>query len=114
MISLINSKNQDYNYLISNVHDLIKVKQKTNSLSKKLQNWPQLEFKDFLKELKKQKVKLSLSEQSEWMQYFNEQKQKANDLQTQITQTNREIDRMVCDLYGLTDEEIKIVEESVG
>ncbi|MDZ7775968.1 MAG: hypothetical protein U5L09_10435 [Bacteroidales bacterium] len=67
-----------------------------------------------LKELKKQKVKLSLSEESEWMQYFNEQKQKANELQTQITQTDREIDRMVYDLYGLTDEEIRIVEESVG
>ena len=67
-----------------------------------------------MKELKKQKVKLNLSEESEWMQYFNEQKQKANELQTQITQTDREIDRMVYDLYGLTDEEIKIVEESVG
>ena len=60
------------------------------------------------------KVKLSLSEESEWMQYFNEQKQKANDLQSQITQTDREIDRMVYDLYGLTDEDIQIVEESVG
>ena len=29
-------------------------------------------------------------------------------------QTDREIDRMVYDLYGLTDEEIKMVEESVG
>ena len=48
------------------------------------------------------------------MQYFSEQKQKANDLQTQITQTDREIDRMVYDLYGLTEVEIKIVEESVG
>ncbi|MDZ7775290.1 MAG: hypothetical protein U5L09_06580 [Bacteroidales bacterium] len=83
-------------------------------INKKLQNWPQLEYKDFLKELKKQQVKLSLSEESEWMQYFNEQKQKANDLQTQITQTDREIDRMVYDLYGLTEEEIGIVEESVG
>ncbi|MCF8219640.1 MAG: N-6 DNA methylase [Bacteroidales bacterium] len=82
--------------------------------TKKLQNWPELEFKDFLKELKKQKVKLSLSEESEWMQYFNEQKQKASDLQSQITQTDREIDRMVYELYGLTEEEIKIVEESVG
>jgi len=67
-----------------------------------------------LNELKKLKVKLSLSEESEWMQYFNEQKQKANELQTQITQTTREIDRMVYELFVLTDEEIKIVEESVG
>ena len=58
--------------------------------------------------------KLSLGKESEWMQYFNEQKQKANDLQTQINQTYPQIDRMVCDLYGLTDEEIQIVEERVG
>ena len=56
----------------------------------------------------------TFSEESEWKHYFNEQKQKARDLQSQITQTDREIDRMVYDLYGLTEEEIKIVEESVG
>ncbi len=48
------------------------------------------------------------------MQYFNEQKQKAQDLQSQITQTDREIDRLVYEPNGLTEEEIKIVEESVG
>ena len=58
--------------------------------------------------------KLSLGKESEWMQYFNEQKQKANDLQTQITQTDRKIDRMVYYLYGLTDGETRIVEERVG
>ena len=73
-----------------------------------------MEFNEFLKELKKQKVKLSLSEESEWMQYFNEQKQKSQDFQSQITQTDSEIDCMVFDLYGLTGEGIKIVEVSVG
>jgi hypothetical protein len=31
-------------------------------------------------------------------------------LQTQIDATDRQIDRLVYDLYGLTEEEIKIVE----
>jgi hypothetical protein len=31
-------------------------------------------------------------------------------LQTQIAATDRQIDRLVYDLYGLTEEEIKIVE----
>ena len=47
------------------------------------------------------------------MDYFNEQKQKARSLKSEIDKTDREIDRMVYKLYGLTDEEIKIVEESV-
>jgi hypothetical protein len=33
-------------------------------------------------------------------------------LQRQIAATDREIDRLVYELYGLTDEEIKIVEEA--
>jgi len=83
-------------------------------LTKKLQNWYVLEFKDFLKELQKAKIKLSLSEEAEWMQYFNEQKEKAQASKTEIEKTDREIDRMVYELYGLTNEEIKIVEESVS
>ena len=35
-------------------------------------------------------------------------------LQRQIETTDRQIDALVYELYGLTDEEIKIVEESLG
>ena len=51
-----------------------------------------------------------LSEQQEWLQYFEEQKLKANSVQQIIQQTDREIDAMVYQLYGLSEEEIKIVE----
>jgi len=79
-------------------------------LSKKLQNWHKLTFKQFLAELKKKKVKLTLKEEAEWMEYFNEQKAKADELKTQIAQNDREIDAMVYELYGLGGEEVKIVE----
>ena len=78
----------------------------------KLQNWYELEFKDFLKELKKAKVQLSLSEEAEWMQYFNEQKQKAKELKAEINKVDSDIGQMVYELYELTDEEIKIVEQN--
>jgi len=58
-------------------------------------------------------IKLSLSEEAEWMEYFNEQKAKALELKAEIDKTDKEIDHMVYELYGLTDDEIKIVEESV-
>ena len=35
------------------------------------------------------------------MQYFNEQKQKAQTLKTQINQTDKQIDQMVYELYTL-------------
>lgn len=40
-----------------------------------------------------------------------EEQQKAQVLQNQINQTDAEIDQMVYELYGLTEEEIRIVEE---
>jgi len=72
------------------------------------------DFGVFLKELKKQKIKLSLSEEAEWMQYLEEQKAKALEIQQQIDQTDTEIDQMVYELYGLTGEEIRIVEEATA
>jgi type II restriction/modification system DNA methylase subunit YeeA len=65
---------------------------------------------NFLGELTKQKIKLSLSEQSEWLQFFEQEKQKALALKNEIDKTDKEIDQMVYQLYGLTEEEIKIVE----
>ncbi|TAH01862.1 MAG: restriction endonuclease subunit M [Sphingobacteriales bacterium] len=64
----------------------------------------------FFKELERQKIKLSLSEQAEWLQYFEEQKAKALAIKTLINQTDKEIDKMVYELYELTEEEINIVE----
>ncbi len=89
---------------------LIQSKFDIEKLSRKLESWHELTFKEFLKELKKKKVELSLSEEAEWMEYFNEQKSKADELKTKIAQTDSEIDAMVYELYGLSEEEIKIVE----
>lgn len=54
-----------------------------------------------IKDAKKTKVKLNLSEESEWMAYFNEQKQKALALQSEINRIDAEIDALVYKLYGL-------------
>ncbi len=79
-------------------------------LSKKLENWFELNYTDFLIELKKQKVELSLSQKAEWEDYFLQEQQKAISLTSEIEKTDQEIDRMVYELYGLTEEEIRIVE----
>tara|TARA_R110002050_G_scaffold79810_4_gene170578 strand:+ start:34852 stop:37950 length:3099 start_codon:yes stop_codon:yes gene_type:complete len=97
---------------ISPFCQLLQSKLGLKKLSVKLQKWHELEFSEFSIELKKAKVKLTLSEEAEWMQYFNEQKQKAQALKSEIGKIDREIDSMVYELYGLTEEEIGIVEES--
>lgn len=75
-----------------------------------LENWPSLSFKGFVQELKKAKVVLTLPEEAEWLAYFTEQQAKAQALQAQIAKTDQEIDALVYQLYGLTEEEIKVVE----
>lgn len=81
--------------------------------SKKLQNWPSLDFKGFMAELKKAKVpKLSLEDEAQWMVYFNKKKDEANAIQMEIDRIEKEIDGKVYQLYGLTKEEVQIIENS--
>ena len=75
-----------------------------------LQTFDQMEFKAFVAELKKQKINLSLTQQDEWEDYFNQYRNDCQQLSEQIAQTDHEIDLRVYQLYGLTEEEIKIVE----
>ena len=79
--------------------------------SSKLYNWHLLTYKQFLAELKKMKINLSLNREAEWEAFFLTEKQKLQTIQQQIDQTDREIDQMVYILYGLTEEEIAIIEK---
>jgi len=74
-----------------------------------LQTFDRLSFAEFIKELKKQKIKLSLSQQDEWEDYFNDYAQACQQLSAQIAQTDSEIDARVSALYGLTPEEQDII-----
>lgn len=82
-------------------------------ISKKLSSYYDLDFKDFLSELKKEKITLSLSDQSEWKDFFESTKNNILQYQAEIKETENKIDQLVYELYGLSAEEIKIVEESV-
>jgi hypothetical protein len=81
-----------------------------SSLSKKLQEFYSISYSDFIKELVKKKIKLSLSDEAEWEEYFNAESKKALELKNKIDATDKEIDQMVYKLYDLTEDEIKIVE----
>ena len=69
-----------------------------------------MEFADFLKELKKQKITLKLSQQDEWEEYFNDYRTECRKLSEQIEETDREINLRVYKLYGLTYDEVLIVD----
>ncbi len=96
--------------LVRNLLNLLCSKFQITQLGRKLEHWPTLHFKDFLKELKKAKVVLTLAEEAEWLVYFTEQQAKAHALQAEIDRTDAAIDALVYQLYGLTEEEVKVVE----
>lgn len=87
------------------------------TISKKLQNWIDLEPSGFLKEFnsaikKAGGEKLTKSDEIEWMEVFENYKKQVQELQAEIDKNDKEIDQMVYELYGLTEEDIKIVEEA--
>lgn len=79
-------------------------------LSKKLDSWYDLSYADFLKELNKHKVSLTLSQKAEWEDYFLTEQTKALTINSEIEIIDNEIDQMVYQLYELTEEEIDIIE----
>jgi hypothetical protein len=74
-----------------------------------LQQFDQMDFAGFMKELKKQKITIPLKQQNEWEDFFNDCVAECQELSAQIKATDEEIDQRVFDLYGLTEEERKIV-----
>lgn len=85
---------------------------------KKLQNFEELEFEDFVKEYKKAK-KLKFANKLEernfkqdWKALFENDKILTCKLKEEINKTDKEINSMVYKLYDLSDEEIKIVENN--
>jgi HAMP domain-containing protein len=86
--------------------------------TKKLKNWYDLEFGEFIKEINKAikkaaDVKLTKKDEMGWMKIFENKKLEVQNLKSEIEKTDQEIDQMVYELYGLTEDEIKIVEESM-
>jgi REP element-mobilizing transposase RayT len=89
---------------------LLQAKFETININTKLEKWYNLSFTEFSKELSKQKIKLSLAQESEWLSFFEQEKQKALAIKNEIDTTDAAIDKMVYALYGLSEDEVKIVE----
>ncbi len=93
--------------------NLLTAEMKDIYLSGKLLEFYINDFNLFLSELKKQKINLSLKDKAEWMEYFDKCVLEIKTIQAEIDKIEKEIDQMVYHLYGLTSEEIEIVESSI-
>ena len=102
--SKLHTNRQQFINLLSNNFSNLKITGVIESFNK-------LDFKQLIAELAKQKIAIPLKEQKEWEEQFNENKQTCCTLEEQITETDREIDRMVYELYGITEEEVMVIEK---
>ena len=106
------SLNKNFQELSQKFQRLLTRKFELEKLSTKLQDWYLLDFSEFTKELKKAKIKLSLKEEMEWEEIFLEKKGEAEKVKNEIEMTDKEIDGMVYELYGLSEEEVNIIERN--
>ncbi len=80
--------------------------------NKKLETWYELSLQSFFLELAKAKIVLSAVQKDEVQEYFETYQKQAVATKNQIIATDKQIDAMVYELYGLSNEEIEIVENS--
>ena len=80
--------------------------------TKKLETWYELPMQSFFAELEKAKIVLSAVQKDEVQEYFESYQKQAIATKSKIVATDKAIDKMVYELYGLTEEEISIVENS--
>lgn len=102
------SLNADFQKKSSNFLKVVKQTFSLEKASAKLENFYDLEFDGFIKELKK---KVSPKEKLEWLDIFEETKAGLQEIMQKISETDRLINQIVYNLYGVTEEEINTVEK---
>lgn len=76
-----------------------------------IKHFYELEWDSFYDELIKQRAKLNLSQKEEVMAWFNGKQKELKTLQDAVKSTNQAIDKAVYGLYGLSNDEIALVEK---
>jgi len=83
------------------------------NITTKLQNFQDLSYDIFKKELAKQKITFSLGNQNNnWRDYFTDIKEKMVTFKLSIGQVIDTVNRLIYDIYELTPEEIALIEET--
>lgn len=79
-------------------------------VSRALSKWPDISFADFLLELKKSKIKLSLGDKADWQSHFQAASDPALSALSKLNEADEQINQAIYSAYGLTEAEIESVE----
>lgn len=83
------------------------------NVTKKLKNFDQLTFREFNTELKRLKLHLTLKQQDEWEEYFEEYKKVIVEISKKLKFNEDRINNLVCNIYGLNEKEIEFIQFSI-
>lgn len=89
--------------------DIIDSRLNFDKITIKLDNWYELEWKEFDKELIKSKIKIQTIELKEWREFFANEKQQISKIVSQIQKIESQIDEGVYNLYNINDNEQKTI-----
>jgi hypothetical protein len=105
------SKNKELQEIQKEFTTLLVSDFKIEKLTEKLEDWYLLDWSLFSNELKKKKIVLEEEQEVKWLKRFERMKKDALAIKAVIDSTDKEIDEMVYELYGLSKEERSIVSE---
>ncbi len=101
----LDNQNRDFIQILKAEFD----KEKT---SKKLKNWSNLEWKDFVTQIDKTNT-LDFKEKKKWLSIFEEEKKTSLSLQRKFYKLDTEIDNLIFEFYKITEEEKRLIFESL-
>lgn len=101
------SKNKELQEKLNSSLEFLKNRFALEKINQKLEKFYELDFIEFKKALNIKKI--SMSDEEDLMNWFKTKKQDLMSIKTQIDECDKEIDNMVFDLYGLDEEERKVV-----
>ena len=102
--------NKNLQELSQKFQRLLTRKFELEKLTTKLQDWYLLKFSEFVKELKKSKIKLSLKEEMEWEEIFLENKEEA-EKNDKVIFCGRLADYKYYDMHVVIERALEVVEK---
>ena len=103
---------KDFKSDLEKSFDILKIEYKFKKITNKIKNFYNLNYDDFISELNKQGIKLTLKQKDKTYEWFNIKKEKLKNQEKEIYKIKQEIDYALYSLYNLSKEEIKIIENS--
>jgi hypothetical protein len=108
-VDLLLQKNQELNTQRTNFTTLLRADLALPKLSSVLKAWHEVSFAELLAEFDRQKVTLDLNKKAEWLTYHNTKVADCDEIQSAIDAAELSIDEKICEIYGLSPEDVIIV-----